>query len=404
MKTLPLCAALLATGLSGHAAAAENGHRTKNPNASQWMAAIVYSLAARPIRRASLPSPDRTSAEPSDAYRLAPHPAAVAPLHSAPPVTLHRSRLSFAPHRAEGVGLHTIRPVTRTGRFDLSAQRSQALWNGTQVTLGWHATRLASHDGTITADGGTAYRRTGGDLFLPAIAFRATIATGLVLKVDHEERMRANRDTAFFGPRSMTLPIWALRDRHADFEHSVSDSARLYWSDGRIDLSAHIGRTGYRNRMIADERGLLRPLSGTSHARDYGLTAGWRLTPRWRLSASALSEDVHAGTATAADSHRSAFSVGLEQEDIAGRFHLHVLHRGTARFGGTDLRWRPQWGVEAAVERHIAGPDIMPDMLLTMRARSIADSAIGDPAPPSAAGLASRDLQPQIRVGLRARW
>ncbi len=392
MKMLSLCSILLASGLTDSAVA-------RAPGAGQWIAAIDYRLTGqRPRPQAPAIADGGTNGAMTVAgYRLASPTMAAPPPPTIPLITLRRDRLSFDTHPSAALALRSIHPAVRASQFDLSAEHDHALWRGTHLTLGWHTTRLSTRDASITADGGTGYRRQRSDLFLPSIALRSDIAPGLVLDISHAERLRANMDSAYFGPRSMTQTEWTLGDRTADFQRSLSNSVRLSWQAGAIDLRARIASTGYHNRMIADEHGLLRPLSGALRAHSYGLAAGWRITPHLRLSASALTEEMRARAA----SRRNAFSAGLEQRTADGGFHLHVLRQDVADFADAAPGWRPAWGVEAAVDRRIAGPDMLPDMMLTLRARSIADSIADEEA---ASALASRDLQPQIRVGLLARW
>lgn len=400
MKRLSYCVLLLTMGAASRAAAAEQDFRAGQVIMPGGIVSLDYRLAARPTPTVRLRPYDPLPSAGIEEYRLPRGRHFSPPSTISAPVTLRHARLAFAPRDMPEETLRAIRPTTRTGEYTTLASHDLMLRTNTRLSLGWRATRVTSHDSTIIADGGTAYRRTAKDLFQPSITFRSLLTNGLVVEFHHDERLRANMDSIFFGPRPMTLPEWRSRDRHADFQHSLSNEARLSWrgADG-FELSGHIRDTGYRNQMIADERGLLRPISGASRSRDYGLAARWRPAAHMRLSASAVTEAMRFDPTLHRHKQRQTFTLGLEQEGPLGLIHLRILRQDIARFDTAHPDWRPEWGVETMMEGPLPTPHGIADMRFRLQARSIAESS-----PREAGLLASRNLQPQLRLDLLARW
>lgn len=316
------------------------------------------------------------------------------------PFTVRRTRIAVTPPYLPKVIFSAARPVPRASESSVLAHYDRILRPGMRLSLGWRATWLSTRNGTIIADGGTVYRRSSRDLFQPAITFRSPLVAGLAVELRHDERLRTNMDSVLFGPRPMTLGEWANRDRRADFQRSLSDEARLSWHEGEgFELSGHILSTAYRNRMVPDERGVLHSLSGSSRSRDYGLTAQWRLAPHMRLSASARTEAMQSGIIPHSDRQRRAFALGLERKEGQGNIVLRILRQDSVRFKTADLDRLTEWGLETVMEGPLTTPNGVAEIRFRLHARSMADNFFHETGI-----LASRDLQPQIRVDLLARW
>lgn len=108
--------------------------------------------------------------------------------------------------------------------------------------------------------------------------------------------------------------------------------------------------------------------------------------------------------------HRSEMSLGLERREGGRRLILSVVRQDNAYFDvGTNrhVAFRQTWAVRCFAEQRLvpsSGASRLPETTLRLEARSAPDTGLGytDGAP--SGGLASRDVQPQIRLGLSARW
>ncbi|MGD9811327.1 MAG: hypothetical protein AB7U35_08340 [Sphingobium sp.] len=322
-------------------------------------------------------------------------------------LSLHRLKRSFEPSRVPDDMVPGDMPTARMTDVRVSAAVRRSLNHDVAATLEWQAARITGHNGTIIADGGKGYRRKTTDYMMPQIALDAALAWQVALRLRHRESLRSNLDIAFFGPRSTSLAEWTGERDDADIERSMSDEAMLSWRAGEGGgVNAYVRHTAFHNRMMADERGLLHHLPGPSRTGGYGLSADWRVDERTRLSASAAREDFMSGLS----GHRSEMSLGLERREGGRRLILSVVRQDNAYFDvGTNrhVAFRQTWAVRCFAEQRLvpsSGASRLPETTLRLEARSAPDTGLGytDGAP--SGGLASRDVQPQIRLGLSARW
>ncbi|MEZ5655407.1 MAG: hypothetical protein R3E04_05925 [Sphingobium sp.] len=307
-------------------------------------------------------------------------------------LTAYRQRMSFLPLPSSDT------PVSSVRHLHAAATIERKIVPGVTGSFAWHIARLGNYNGTVRADGSKAYRHKASDYFLPDLMVRADLTPRLWVKAGHREHMRANIDTAIFGPRSMP-DTGARAHSNLDFERSVSDQAVIGWQP-RADLAftVTLQDSAYRDRLIADNRGLFHMVEGRSSATRIRSDIGWQVDGSTQLNAHFSHEVIEPGEGPSVS--REAWALVLAKSAHDRRLSLSVGRQHAARMSGNaGLPYRPQWVAEASAERPLILGAGWPDMRLRMTARSGPHIDDGD-----SWAVTSRDLQPQIRLSIGTSW
>jgi len=323
--------------------------------------------------------------------------------------SVYSVKLAFEPSAPPHISTSTQSPASKIRDLHAVIAVHRPLSKNTALTMGWQAARLASYNGNVTADGSGIYSDKTSDYFLPQLALDARFAPGLNVRANHHESLQINMDTAIFGPRTMFMEEWMSMGRGIDFQRRTANGLTISWNiTDALALRGHVTDISYRNRMMANHRGLLRPLPGTSRAQQYRGSAEWMAAPDLRLNVEAAREDMHDTAAFSIAGHRDKWSVGMERSGPSRNLRIAVGRQSTAHFGpmapgaAAQITFRSEWTVEAGVEQRLFLTDAMPQMVMQIEARTAPlFSAL---SPGQMAGLSSREIQPQIRLSLNTRW
>lgn len=320
-------------------------------------------------------------------------------------ISFYRLKLSFEPSLLISGGLRDVKPATSIRDLHSMIAFQRSISDDMTIRLGTQIARLASYDGNVTTNGGKAYRDKTSDYFMPLVSMTTTINDRLKARFDHVESLRINMDTVILGPRAMPLQQWMTTGEGIDFQHRTANKAALDWqATEMLSLTAHMNRSTYRNRMMADHRGLLRAISGPSRTTGYGASLAWRLGDALTLHAAASREDISANSVNPAADRREKWALGIERQVSSQRLSVTVGQQDSAHFQrGNGYDFQPQWALEVEAEHPLPRIGSLPLMTLRMTARTAADMADGD-SEASMEALASRMVQPQIMFGLSARW
>ncbi|MCB2013442.1 MAG: hypothetical protein R3E11_00780 [Sphingobium sp.] len=323
-------------------------------------------------------------------------------------VSVYRLKLAFEPLFLPGSST-TQSPASKIRDMHAAIAIHRPLSKIAALSMEWQAARLASYDGNVTADGSKAYRDKTSDYFLPQLALSARLAPGLTMRASHRESLQINMDAAIFGPRAMPMEEWTATGRGIDFQRRTTNSVALSWNvTDALAFRGHAADIRYRNRIMANHRGLLRPLPGTSRAQEYGGGAEWRIAPKLRLNVEAMRENMRDTSALNIAGHRDKWSVGMERSGQSHSLRIAVGRQSAAHFGqtvsaaATQITFRPEWTIEASADQRLSLIDGLPEMAMRLEARTAPD--FGSSSTDQMAGLSSREIQPQIRLSLNTRW
>ena len=322
--------------------------------------------------------------------------------------SVYRLKLAFEPVLPPYRNSAIQSPASKIRDMHTSIALQRSLSNIAALSLEWQAARLASYDSNITADGSKAYRDKTSDYFLPQLALAAQLAPGFNMHASHRESLQINMDAAIFGPRAMPMEEWMTSGRGIDFQRRTVNDLSLSWNiTDTLTLRGHAANNHYRNRMMADHRGLLQPLPDLSQSQEYGGGAHWLIAPDLRLNVEAMREDIRDTAGFDIAGHRGRWSVGMERSEPSRSLRIVIGRQSTAHFaqmvsGAAHIRFRPEWAIEASADQRLPLIDGMPEITARLEARTAARFI------PSSmdqmAGLSSREMQPQIRLSLNTRW